>query len=633
MKPIFIAVKTPHPTLAFAEGELLRYCRMANPDLVIASTPDPGTFKVSLDVSPDAFPVPDVSLDDAYRIQVDQDGARFAGSNERSVLFAVYRYLRLCGFRFLKPGAEGTVVPDWRTSKRIPLPAAHFSHTFSLRYRGVCIEGSESVYNVLDYIDWMPKLGYNTFFLQFFRSDAFLRRWYTRRLNTRTAAPEPEEGSYALWDQEIQSALNQRGLLVQRAGHGWTSRVLGYQKTGWEQTTEQGSGKTDWMAMIGGERALFHGVPLDTNLCYSNKEARKAFVDSVVSYCAEHPDVRFVHVWLADEPNNVCECEDCQKTTLSDQYVCLLNEIAEELKERRLKARIIFLLYQELLYPPRTERIEDPSRFVLMFAPISRTFERSYREELQSHPDGTRLPPYVRNAFVLPDSLSGNIASLRGWQRIFHGDSFVYDYPLGRAHYGDFGYMKIARVLCEDIQCLKSHLLVNGYVSCQELRAFLPTSLPEYCMGLMLEDPSRDFDRIAEAYFSAAFGDEGPVVRAYLDRLSSLSSIDYILGKGPRVNAETAARYEKMLDFVEQSCFSGESPFFSALSYHRQCLLRLLPAMILLAQGREDAARQAFAAFRDFISENEDAYQQDLDVYRISDVLMRWTGFDPAFRE
>ena len=127
MKPIFIAVKTPHPTLAFAEGELLRYCRMADPDLVIASTPDPGTFKVSLDVSPDAFPVPDVSLDDAYRIQVDQDGARFAGSNERSVLFAVYRYLRLCGFRFLKPGAEGTVVPDWRTSNgiRVQRPGLH----------------------------------------------------------------------------------------------------------------------------------------------------------------------------------------------------------------------------------------------------------------------------------------------------------------------------------------------------------------------------------------------------------------------------------------------------------------------------------------------------------------------------
>lgn len=635
MKPITLDRNTPHPTLAFAGDELIRYCRMADPDLTILPAPSPAAFRVRLEVCPNSFSVEDASLDDAYRIQVDGNGATFTGSNERSVLFAIYRYLRLSGFRFLKPGIDGTVVPKWTKQKHsdLPLPAAQLSHAFSLRYRGVCIEGSESVGNVLDYIDWMPKLGYNTFFLQFFRSDAFLRRWYTRRLNTQKSGTEPEETCYVQWDRQIQSSLNQRSLLVQRAGHGWTSKVLGYQKTGWERTTEPGAGKTDWMAQIGGKRELFHGVPLDTNLCYSNPEARAAFVSSVVSYCMEHPDVRFVHVWLADEPNNVCECRACQRTTLSDQYVRLLNEIARKLKEKHLHTRIIFLLYQELLYPPRTERIEDPSRFVLMFAPISRTFEKSYREELLSHPEGTALPPYVRNAFVLPNSLAGNIASLRGWQRIFSGDSFVYDYPLGRAHYGDFGYMNISKVLCEDIQSLKSSLLVNGYVSCQELRAFLPTSLPEYCMGLMLEDPTQSFSRIAEDYFTAAFGEQGHAVRTYLEKLSSLSSIDYVLGKGPRTNEAVAVRYEKMRDYIESVHFSGDTPFLSSLAYHRQCLLHLLPAMIALSRGEEKASRHAFAAFRDFISLNEDAHQPDLDVYRICDVFLRWTGFDSSFRE
>ena len=62
----------------------------------------------------------------------------------------------------------------------------------------------------------------------------------------------------------------------------------------------------------------------------------------------------YLHVWLADTHNNLCECEDCCKTTLSDQYVELLNEIDRRLTQEGLKTRIVFLLYQELLCASRT---------------------------------------------------------------------------------------------------------------------------------------------------------------------------------------------------------------------------------------------------------------------------------------
>ena len=59
-------------------------------------------------------------------------------------------------------------------------------------------------------------------------------------------------------------------------------------------------------------------------------------------------------------------------------------------------------------------------------APISRTFEASY--DLDG-PEAS-IPVYVRNRITLPTDLRENLAFLRGWQRIFDGDSFVYDYPL-----------------------------------------------------------------------------------------------------------------------------------------------------------------------------------------------------------
>lgn len=48
----------------------------------------------------------------------------------------------------------------------------------SFRHRGAVIEGADSVENVLDFIDWLPKVGYNSFFTQFMSISNFLRNWY-----------------------------------------------------------------------------------------------------------------------------------------------------------------------------------------------------------------------------------------------------------------------------------------------------------------------------------------------------------------------------------------------------------------------------------------------------------------------
>ena len=93
------------------------------------------------------------------------------------------------------------------------------------------------------------------------------------------------------------------------------------------------------------------------------------------------------------------------------------------------------------------------------------------------------------------------MAFLKGWQAVFSGDSFVYDYPLGRAHYGDFGYVHISRILHEDIRKIRQ-MGLNGYISCQELRAGLPNMLPNYVMGQTLFDESLSFDDIMTEYFS-----------------------------------------------------------------------------------------------------------------------------------
>lgn len=610
--------------LRFAAGELERYLTQ----MLAAET---GELSVTLSVDPGEGNYPN----DAFAVDLRPEGGQLSGNSPRAVLLGVYDCLRRLGSRFLGPGAQWEVIPALKKDAL----ALRYAYTASFRHRGVCIEGADSRENVLDFIDWLPKAGYNSFFLQFKSPYAFLKRWYHHEGNPLVPAqpytPEDARCDLALFERE----LKRRGLLLHKVGHGWTGEVLGYDALSWDaDPVPLAPEKRPFAAMVGDVRGLWKGIPANTNLCLSNPAAVDSFASLVVDYARENPDADYLHVWLADEYNNACECDACRSSTPSDQYVELLNEIDRRLTAAGLSTRIVFLLYQELLWPPVRARLEHPERFVLMFAPISRTFEKSYRVEKRLPP----IPPYDRNRITLPTDLSENLAFLRGWQELFRGDSFVYDYPLGRAHYGDFGYIKIARTISGDVKQLRA-LGLDGYVSCQELRSGLPNFFPNYVLGRTLMDEGADVNRLMEEYFSAAYGEDWPEVSDYLFRLSTLSSTDYVNGKGPRRDDAFAQR----MDTVREVClgFSStlerhrrdtgwENPFWAALDFHRDYVRRLARSLRALALGDDEKAAQRRREFQQFICEHEPDFQSWLDVYRVLEVTEKYTGFpiDPAMK-
>lgn len=604
-------------TLRFAAGELTRYL-----DKMLAAAE--GALGVSLEVRPDETP----DRPDRFAVELDETGGSITGNSPRSVLLGVYDCLRRLGCRFLGPGSGREIIPSLKKSAL----SLRYEHTASFRHRGVCIEGADSRENVLDFIDWLPKAGYNSFFLQFKSPYAFLKRWYHHEGNPLAGpapyTPEDARRDMALFEREIK----RRGLLLHKVGHGWTGEVLGYDALSWDaDPVPLDREKQSFAAQVDGVRDLWKGVPANTNLCLSNPLVVDAFAGLVTDYARENPGADYLHVWLADEYNNVCECEACRDTTPSDRYVELLNEIDRRLSAAGLDTKIVFLLYQELLWPPVKARLEHPGRFVLMFAPISRTFERSYAVEKELPP----IPPYECNRITLPTDLSENLAFLRGWQGQFDGDSFVYDYPLGRAHYGDFGYVKLARVISGDIKQLKK-LGLDGYLSCQELRAGLPNFFPNYVLGRTLMDESAGVNELMEEYFSSAYGPDWPEVADYLFSLSSLSSTDYVNGKGPRLDGDLAARMETVrelcLDFSStlerhRDQDGWENPFWAALDFHRDYVRRLARALRALALGDGGKAARRRGEFQRFIREHEPDFQSWLDVYRVLEVTGKYTGF------
>ncbi len=627
--------------IAFAAEEMFRYVKMMEPerdvlqvDWILAEDEREDVFVLGLfeDVGLRALAADtdsgDVAaFDDHIYIDVDGYAGIIAGSNPRSVLMAVYRYLSEAGCAWVRPGALGEHIPQRDLSEvRVMVDSKP-----AYRYRGTCIEGAVSYENMLDFIDWSPKVGLNAAMLEFMVPYTFFERWYNHRENP---LKEPEgltakqvEGFKRGMEREIV----RRGLMYHAAGHGWTCEPFGI--AGLEWVPHEYDIDDDVRAMLAevdGERGIFEGIPLNTNLCYSNAEARRLVVDYAVDYVKENPQIDVLHVWLADGKNNHCECEACRGIRPSDLYIVLLNELDMALSDEGLDTKVAFCVYLDLYWPPETERLRNPDRFLLLFCPITRSYSQSYDTDLT----GIDLAPYQRNGLTLPRGIRENLAYLRAWQEVFEGDAFTYEYYFMWDNYFDPAYYEAARVLAEDVRRLPE-VGLNGIVSDQTQRSFFPTGLGVTVMARALWEDGVDVDALAASYFEAAFGVDGAACREYMASLSALFHPPYLRGDEVGPGADEAARQRlgrvpevidgfqpviaRNLD-LEDDCHARS---WEILSHHAEIAKGLAAALAARAEGELEEARERWEAVKRRVQENEDDLQPVLDVFEFVRTLGR----------
>ena len=376
----------------------------------------------------------------------------------------------------------------------------------------------------------------------------------------------------------------------------------------------------EYLALVNGKRELWDGIGLNTQLCYSNPRARELMTRDVVDYAKAHPGVHYLHLWLGDAFNNHCECADCRNTHPTDFYVMLLNELDDALTHHNLETRIVFLIYFELLWPPQKARIRNKDRFVLMFAPITRTYSSSFS------PKGD-LPPleiYERNKIELPRSVEGNLAYLRAWQELFDGDSFDFDYHYMWDHYLDPGGMQLTEVLSEDIRQLAG-IGLGGLMSCQTQRAFLPSGFGMALMGEALWNPDVDYRGLMSDYFASAFGDAGEDCRDYLQELSRLFDPPYIRGEKALVNPAAAASLDKIpglidafMPTIERNALLADgcrAASWRYLGYHAGLCRSLSEVLAQEARGERQEADRRWEALKDAAWRQEEHMHPVFDVW------------------
>lgn len=233
--------------LAFAANQLSGYLSR-----MLAS--ETGALTVGLEVRPDPAP----GRPDWFWVELGPEGGTVAGNSGRAALLGVYDCLRRLGCRFLAPVKGCETVPSL-TRKELAL---RYEHRASFYHRGVCIEGADSRENVLDFIDWLPKAGYNSFFLQFKSPYIFYARWYEHRNNPLREAEPFTPADAQDWMEEAERELRRRGLLLHKVGHGWTGEVLGREARSWDAASEELSAdKRPLAAQVGGYGGCGGGWP------------------------------------------------------------------------------------------------------------------------------------------------------------------------------------------------------------------------------------------------------------------------------------------------------------------------------------------------------------------------------------
>ena len=510
----------------FAASELKKYLQMMMPECgMIEIRYDPKATKgFRLGLMEDfglICEAEDVELDDVVHVETTAEGGILAGSNPRSVLYAVYRLLKENGCRWLFPGKDGEFIP------RKQLEGVSYHKMADHRIRAHTTEGDPTLEMALDFIDFQTKHEMNHYGL--YEIWDYHERYYRHRYNESRREPEPLP--YALaqqWEGLCQAELTKRGLRISAGGHGWVEQVVGFDLATCDEYALGAKPLPEEicqnLAMLDGERKL-NRYARYTNFCMSRADLRKKFAKIVADYCEKRPQLQELSVSLADNSHNHCECEECQKKRPSDFFVMVLNEIDEELTARNLPTKIMFSSYVDWQFAPLVERIKNPKRFILKYCAISRDYSSSLNENsVIPEPN-----PYIRNKWEPPKTNEEGIALFKKWQEVFPGDCMVYEYHFWLHQYRDLGGYQFARRIYEDVRAWKPYGM-NGGIQDGSNRSFFPNGLCQYIYFATLWDRDLDFDEAVNDYYMHCYGEEWRFVKQYFKRISAAFDHAYMCG-------------------------------------------------------------------------------------------------------
>ncbi len=629
-------------TLRYAAEELAKYYVMMTgreaPEIAYGDKRCACAINLGLlsDLSRPAEDVSDAVLEDVLDISVENGKGFIAGSNPRSVLMGVYRYLRAAGCRFIRPAEGGEYIP------KADLDA--FSFTYRKKadhiFRGECCEGAISYEHMRDTVYWMPKVGMNMFMIEGLVPYTYMHKWYAHVANLKLSEGAITDRDFLAGEiAKLEKDIVKLGLQFHNVGHGWMFEPFGihHGPPSHEQTLPEEA--KQYLAEVGGKREL-HGSTFLTQFCYSNPEARRILISFWLDYAKKKPYVDFFHVWLSDGVNNQCECAACREKHPSDWYVIFLNELDEALTKAGINSKLVLILYVDTNRPPFEERLKNPERFVLLSA-CSIDYNKGY----ENVPHEGEIPPYERNRYKHPSAALAHL-----WRKQWKEDfgkkipACVYEYRFYNFTYNDIGGMKLAEGVHRDMQRMKM-MGFDGNMSDQTVRAFFPTALPMSILAETLFDAATDYEAFTADHLYHSFGEDAPLARAYLEKVSEIFDPRIMnavyrsagveedgIGNQSEIqfdswqnNLEFAARLDEipaLLDFIRPIIEKNEKPGLEVhrrswfyLRHHAFIVESLANVYGMGARGDIERAKELYLDLHEALSEREMEIHDAFDLF------------------
>lgn len=585
------AAMTPHPALRLAARELSGCLAKACAGARLVATRSFEQADVALGTFGGlAGRLPDLPADDPLRdeVVVRSRGRQLilAGSNPRSVLYAVYTYLDRLGFAWVVPGPEGEIVPRLR---RVPTRGYAIRHQAALIHRGFALAGAYSVEQGEAFIAWMARNRFNHFFLE----GATARPWFEK-----VAGPQPAARIRA-WDRRIDRAVKDRGMILERMGHGWTRWALGVAPGKPTPRTFRLTADRRRLLARNGDgtiRRSFHA-----QLCLSQPASHAAMADRVCRYAKAHPEIDVLGVWMADGFNNWCECPKCARVHPSDLWVRLINRLARDVYRVRPDLKIEVLGYSSLMEPPHTAVDNSRGNVILMYAPFLRCYlhrlddPRCVSDQpLRTFPPANRLHHPMNGEFF---------GFFKGWREQFSGVNYVFDYyhwlPIKR----DIFEGNVPEAICGDLTSYPAHG-ITGCVDCSRAQSFWPTPLGRWLQARASWDSTTDYPAERRRLLTLTFGRHAPLADRYL-KLAYACLLPERHGREEErgFSAAGVRRFKKALPGLRRAlsgaAAAGAGPrrkFLKRLEAHAEFTDRHVDQLVAEAAGRWDEARRATEA-------------------------------------
>jgi hypothetical protein len=213
----------------------------------------------------------------------------------------------------------------------------------------------------------------------------------------------------------------------------------------------------------------------------------------------------------------------------------ILNKIDDRLTEEGLNTKIATSLYVDTMFPPEHIMLNNPNRFVLHYAPITRDYTSSVTEDTPV----PKAPEFIYNAWKAPTTEEG-YALLKQWQKIFPGDYLCFEYHFCRSQFVEPGGYSLAKRIYEDVRSLKIMGLC-GMLEDGSQRSGFPNGFPVYIYAETLMNRDCDFDAVRADYMEHIYGKDWDKVDAVLKDVSN--AFDFAYMEGTRSVDEEVSMY------------------------------------------------------------------------------------------